>query len=197
MSFLESEVFIYIVIPALIFFARIIDVSIGTMRIIFVSRGAKIIAPLLGFFEVLIWLLAIGKVMQNLDNWLCYVSYAAGFAAGTYIGICIEEKLAMGTFIIRVVTKSDATDLINRLREEGYGATSLNAQGSKGQVNVIYSVVRRESIAQVVDIIRTFNPKAFYSIEDIRYVSEGIFPQEQTFFQKSMRVLPRMRRKGK
>ena len=96
MAFFGSEIFTFIILPILIFIARVCDVSIGTMRIIFISRGAKILAPLLGFFEILIWLVAIGKVMQNLDNIACYVAYAGGFATGNFVGIRIEEKLAMG-----------------------------------------------------------------------------------------------------
>ncbi|GAE87820.1 hypothetical protein JCM21531_1220 [Acetivibrio straminisolvens JCM 21531] len=81
----------------LIFFSRIIDVTIGTIRIIFVSRGKKYLAPVLGFFEVLVWIVAISQVMQNLNNFACYFAYAAGFATGTFVGIIIEEKLAIGT----------------------------------------------------------------------------------------------------
>jgi len=196
MDFFDSPTFTYILLPLMIFFARIADVSIGTMRIIFTSRGAKIIAPLLGFFEVLIWLLAMGRVMQNLDNIVCYVAYGAGFAAGNYVGICIEQKLAMGTFIIRIVTAKDASALIKELRAEGYGATSIAAEGASGPVNVIYSVVKRGHIRNVVKIIGKFNPNAFYSIEDVRFVSEGIFPLRKPFY-RGFRFLPPILRKGK
>ena len=179
MAIFDSEIFTFILLPALIFLARICDVTIGTMRIIFVSKGAKVIAPLLGFFEVLIWLIAIGKVMQNLDNWLCYVAYAGGFGAGNFVGIHIEEKLAMGTFVLRVITRKDATELINNLRSEGHGATSVPAEGNSGGVNVIYSVIKRSDIDEVIAIIKRFNPKAFYSIEDVRFVSEGIFRRKK------------------
>jgi uncharacterized protein YebE (UPF0316 family) len=79
----------WIVLPLLIFLARVVDVSMGTIRVIFVSRGLKYLAPVVGFFEVLIWLLAIGQIMKNLSSPLCYVAYAGGFAAGNYIGIVI------------------------------------------------------------------------------------------------------------
>jgi uncharacterized protein YebE (UPF0316 family) len=197
MGFFESPTFTYLLLPLMIFIARIADVSIGTMRIIFTSRGAKVIAPLLGFFEVLIWLLAMGRVMQNLNNVACYLAYGAGFAAGNYVGICIEQKLAMGTFIIRVVTAKDASELIAHLRAEGYGATSIAAHGGSGPVSVIYSVVKRGHIREVIQIIRKFNPNAFYSIEDVRFVSEGIFPSSEPFYLKGFRLLPRILRKGK
>ena len=97
------DLYTYLLLPLLIFCARIIDVSIGTLRIIFVSKGKRNIAPLLGFFEVLVWILAISEIMQNLNNWVCYVAYAAGFAAGNYVGMIIEEKLAIGILIIRII----------------------------------------------------------------------------------------------
>ena len=97
-----------IIIPLLIFVARIFDVTLGTIRIILVSRGVKIPAALLGFFEVLIWLIAIGRVMQNLNNVSNYIAYAGGFAMGNFVGIYIENKLAMGLLSIRVVTAKDA-----------------------------------------------------------------------------------------
>jgi uncharacterized protein YebE (UPF0316 family) len=197
MGFFDSETVTYVLIPLMIFVARIVDVTMGTMRVIFISRGAKLIAPLLGFFEILIWLVAMGKVMQNLSNVYCYLAYAAGFATGNFVGICVEEKLAMGTFIIRIVTNRDAAELVQRMRTAGYGATSLDAEGASGPVNVIYSVVRRGSIDDVVEIIKRFNPNAFYSIEDVRFVSEGIFPVREPFYRRGFRFLPPILRKGK
>jgi uncharacterized protein YebE (UPF0316 family) len=197
MGFFDSETVTYVLIPLMIFVARIVDVTMGTMRVIFISRGAKLIAPLLGFFEILIWLVAMGKVMQNLSNVYCYLAYAAGFATGNFVGICVEEKLAMGTFIIRIVTNRDAAELVQRMRTAGYGATSLDAEGASGPVNVIYSVVRRGSVDDVVEIIKRFNPNAFYSIEDVRFVSEGIFPVREPFYRRGFRFLPPILRKGK
>ncbi|NIM91799.1 MAG: DUF2179 domain-containing protein [Candidatus Aminicenantes bacterium] len=175
-SFLSSEIFKWIVIPLLIFMARILDVSLGTVRIIFVSRGLKYLAPLVGFFEVIIWLLAIRVIIQNLNNVACYIAYGAGFAMGTFIGLQIEKKIAIGNSIIRVITKKDATELIEHLREKDYGITSIDAQDLRGKVHVIYIIIRRHDIENVAGIIREFNPQAFYTIEDIRLVSRGIFP---------------------
>jgi len=162
--------------PLLIFMARICDVSIGTMRIIFVSKGKKYIAPILGFFEVLIWITAISKIMQNLDNYINYVAYAAGFATGNFVGMIIEEKLAMGFQMIRVFTYHNGPDLVQNLNSSGFGATSVEAQGAKDKVYLIYTIVKRTELDQVLGIIDQFNPKAFYTIEDVRAVNEGIFP---------------------
>jgi uncharacterized protein YebE (UPF0316 family) len=172
---MSPELFDYLILPFLIFLARIVDVSIGTLRIIFVSKGKKYLAPLLGFFEVLVWIIAIGEIMQNLNNISCYIGYALGFAAGNYIGMLIEEKLALGVVGIRIVTKRNADNLIQALIEGGYGITHLDAHGAKEDVSVIYSSIMRQDLNQMVDLIKHHNPKAFYTVEDIKFVKEGFF----------------------
>jgi uncharacterized protein YebE (UPF0316 family) len=199
MTFLDSETFTFIIVPVLIFFARVCDVTMGTIRIIFVSRGHKFLAPLVGFFEILIWLIAIGKIFQNLNNITCYVAYAGGFAAGNLVGIWLEEKLAMGTLIMRVITRKEGVELIKSLRSAGYGATRIAAEGSSGTVSVIYSVIKRSDLNDVVGIVKKFNPKAFYSIEDVRFVSEGVFPLGKSGYRNNIFGLGRLFRvrKGK
>ena len=178
-SFFQSEIFIYFVLPLLIFLARIFDVTIGTIRIILVSKGRKNLAPYLGFFEVLIWILAISRIMQNLNNPICYIAYAGGFAAGNYIGMMVEEKIALGDLLIRIITQKEANYLIKSLHQEGYGTTSIDASGTKGRVHIIFSIIKRAELKKVVDMINDFNPNAFYSIEDLRLISHGIFPVKQ------------------
>lgn len=173
---IDPGVFSLVIVPVFIFLARICDVTIGTMRIIFVSRGMKMIAPILGFVEVFIWIIAVGQIFQNLTNPLNYFAYAAGFATGNYVGMLVEERLAMGLALIRIITQRDATNLIDYLRAAGYGVTVLDAQGKLGPGKVIFSVVKRKNIRDVEDAIHEFNPKAFYSIEDIRRAAEGTFP---------------------
>lgn len=196
-SALGSEIFRWVVIPLFIFFARVLDVTLGTIRIVFVSRGLKYFAPLVGFFEVIIWLLAIRAVMHNLTNVLCYLAYGAGFAMGNLVGLIIEDRLALGVSIIRIITKKDASELIIFLRSEGFGVTSMDAHGSEGKVNVIYLVVKRSCIQNVIEDIRRFNPHAFYTIEDVRMVSEGIFPMKKSLFLKVNLGLFHFFRKGK
>ena len=196
-SFFHSEAFTFVLLPVLIFLARILDVSFGTIRIIFISRGHKFLAPLIGFFEILIWLVAIGKVMQNLTNVYCYIAYAGGFAAGNFTGMWIEEKLAMGTLIIQIITKKDASALIDNLKSSGYGVTVVPAEGSTGQVHIVYSLIKRSALKDVVAIIKRFNPKAFYSIEDVRFASKGILPLRKSLYVKGVFDLLKMRRKGK
>lgn len=176
LSLIDSDIFAWVVLPLLIFISRIFDVTLGTMRIIFVSRGGKLIAPVLGFFEVFIWLIAIGQIMQNLNNVMCYIAYAGGFAAGTYVGIVIEEKLAIGILVIRVILAEDECQLKERLAASGYGVTVVDAKGVNGEVKVVYTIVRRKDIDNVISIIHECHAKAFYSIEEARTAREGVFP---------------------
>ena len=176
---LETSVFQWIVLPILIALTRVCDVTIGTIRIIFVSKGNKIISPILGFFEVLIWLLAISQVMQNLSNWVCYVAYAGGFAIGNYIGIILEEKLAVGTLLVRVFVNDDYLPLVEALKSKNFGVTIFDAEGSRGKVRMIYTIIQRKFLQEVVAQIKQFDPKAFYTIEDIRLAREGIFQTRQ------------------
>ncbi len=180
--FYNSEAFKLIIIPLLIFLARICDVTLDTARIIYVSRGMKFLAPLIGFFEVLIWLISITQIMNNLTNVIYYIAYAGGFAMGNYIGIYIEEKMAIGTVVIRIITQKKASDLVEYLKCDGYGVTHIDAQGSLGPVKVVYTIIKRRDVARVIDIIRKFNPMAFFTIEDIRSVREGVFRKTKNPF---------------
>lgn len=175
-NFFDTNFFTYFLLPFLIFISRIMDVTIGTIRIVMVSKGQKIWAPLLGFFEILIWLLAISRIFENLDNWACYFAYAAGFATGNYIGLIIEERLAMGIVKIQIITRRNAGDLIINLKNAGYGITHHEARGSSENVSIIYSIIKRNEIQKVENIVKETNPKAFYSIEDVKSVSHGVFP---------------------
>jgi uncharacterized protein YebE (UPF0316 family) len=178
-SILGSNIFTWIILPALIFTARIFDVTLGTIRIVFVSRGKKFLAPVFGFFEVLIWLLAIGQIMKNLTNVFCYLAYAGGFATGNFVGLYLEEKLAMGILVIRVITGRDASEMIEYLREQGYGVTNVDAQGVSGKVNLIFMIIKRRQFRKVVEVIQRFHPQAFYSVEDVRHVSKGVFAAKE------------------
>lgn len=183
----QFNFFNWIVIPLMIFFARVSDVSLGTMRIISLSRGLRKIAPVLGFFEILIWLFAIRQIFNHLNNPVCYLAYAGGFASGIFTGMWIEEKLALGLRVIRVITKLDAKNLITELRRLGYGVTVADAEGNKGKVKIVFTLVKRSDIPEIIKLIKRFNPKAFYSIEDVRAAAEGNFPHQNTVFSKFMR----------
>lgn len=177
MEFFDTSIFSYLILPLLIFLARIADVSLGTLRIIFVLKGMKRAAPFIGFFEILIWLIAISRIFHDLDNWAAYIAYAGGFAAGNYFGILLEERLAIGHEMVRVITKSEAGDLVVSLKEKGFGVTSIIAHGIEGDVGVLFIIVKRSMIKEVLEIINNYNPRALYTVEPIRLVNHEIFHQ--------------------
>lgn len=177
----SPEITAWVITPLLIFFARLVDVSIGTMRIIFVSRGHRALAPLLGFFEILIWLVAIRQVFTQLDNPAAFVAYAAGFAAGNYLGLILESKLAIGLAAIRIITSEDSKDLIAQLNACDFGVTLVAARGVSGDVQLIFTVVPRRQLETAVMIIKRLHPNAFISISDVRSVQEGVFPQSHPY----------------
>mgnify|MGYP002639470092 FL=1 len=176
----QFDIWTWVVIPLLIFLARIIDVSMGTIRVIFISKGFKKIAPILGFFEVIVWLLAISQVMKNLTNWISYIAYGAGFAAGTYVGMYLEEKISIGKVILRIITKKDSHEMVKKIRSRWHatiidGETSLNSK-----VKIIFMVLKKKEVEDVISVVNDYQPKAFYTIEDVRFVlDEGILPVER------------------
>lgn len=194
-EFFTSDLFTWVILPLLIFIARIFDVSIGTMRLIFVSKGMKILAPVLGFFEVTIWLIAIGQIMQHLDNVMCYIAYGLGFAMGNYLGIVLEEKMSIGTVLIRVIPQKDTTQLSTVLRESGFGVTEADVEGMKGKAKMILSIINRKDIRSYIEKVNIHNPKAFYTIEEVNAIKDGYIKNHRTF--SPFDSLNFLRRKGK
>jgi uncharacterized protein YebE (UPF0316 family) len=172
----DGDLFRYLILPLLIFSARVVDVSLGTLRIIYLSRGFKLFAATCAFFEILIWLAAITQIFQHLSNLIMYLSYAAGFATGSYVGITIENKLAVGFVAVRIITQKDATELVEHLRERDYGVTTAAASGISGNVRLVFTIIRRKDLKEAIDIIKQFNPGAFFSVEDVKSVKKGVFP---------------------
>jgi uncharacterized protein YebE (UPF0316 family) len=193
----SSGYYMWFVIPFLIFIARIADVSIGTVRVIFVSRGFKYLAPVVGFIEILIWLLAIGQIMKNLSNPMCYIAYAGGFAMGNFVGICIAERLSLGVVLIRVISKKDALPLVEQLKKENYGVTSVDGHGISGEVKVVFTIVPRREVKPVIEQVKKFNPNAFYSVEEVGYVEKGVFPIRRSWHDSTWLRLFKPFRKGK
>ena len=176
---LKSDLFVWVVLPLLIFVARVADVSMGTLRMILVARGIRWLAPLIGFFEVLIWLVAVGQTIQHLSNVICYLSFSVGFATGTFVGMLVESRLCIGKAVIRTITNKEAFGLVESLREANCGVTTVDAQGATGPVKIIFSVVERRDLTRVVGLIKTFDPQAFYTIGDVKHVGEGVFPPRE------------------
>ena len=154
---------------------RVLDVSLGTLRIVFISRGDKLLSPLLGFFEVLIWIVAMGQVMQNLSSPAAYLGWSLGFAAGNYVGLVIEQKLALGMVVIRVITSSSVNELMLELADKNYRNVIIEAESEEGRMNVLFSIVKRKNVDEITNLIRTRIPNAFYTIEGIQRFSDGVY----------------------
>ncbi|MFA5224375.1 MAG: DUF2179 domain-containing protein [Candidatus Omnitrophota bacterium] len=166
--YIPQNIFVQIAIPLLIFLARAADVSMAAMRIIFVTRGIRALAATIGFFEMLIWLIGITQIMQNLNNPINYIAFAAGFSMGTFVGITIERKIAIGNIAVQFITGKDSSGLLTYFRANGYGATAIDAQGTSGPVKIIFIIVRRKLLEKTLDIIKKFDSNAFYTIGDVR-----------------------------
>lgn len=176
LPFTQTSLFIWVIVPLLIFLARIVDVSLQTIRIVSISRGIRWLAPLVGFFEVLIWLLAIGQIMKKVSHPVAYIAYAAGFAAGTAIGQSIERRLSLGMVLVRVITPSSSQAFRRRLRELKFGFTHVPAQGAEGPVELVFTVIRRQHLGQVQELVREVMPDAFYSVEEVAGARETVYP---------------------
>jgi uncharacterized protein YebE (UPF0316 family) len=175
-SVISPAVFSYVIVPLLIFSARVCDMSLDTIRVIFMSKGIQYLPAFIGFFEVIIWLVAIGQVMNNLTNAVCYIAYGGGFATGTFIGMAIEERLSLGLTSVRIITKEDPAELMQFLRSHNYGVTSIDGEGGTGKVKMVFTIIKRQDLKHVIGIIKDYHPNAFYSVEEVKSVAEGVFP---------------------
>ncbi len=159
----------------LIFAARVTDVSLGTMRIVFVARGLRRLAPLVGFVEMTVWLIAISQLVQHLDRPLNYLAYAGGYATGTWLGLLLEARLALGVVAVQIISGNDVGNLAERLAGDRFGITTVAARGLTGRVRLLYSVIRRRELAHLLETVRTLEPEAFVSVSDVRLAREGYF----------------------
>ena len=171
-------------LPIIIFFGRIFDVSLGTLRIIFVSKGERLKAPIIGFFEILIWVVIISQVFSRANDIVTYLSYAAGYAAGNYVGILIEKRIAFGVILCRVYTNKSGSKLLKLFTLNGFGATMTHGTGSVNEVDIIETILERKHLKRVSNIVLEFDKDAFYVIEDIRTRSRGVFPKSQNLLKR-------------
>ncbi len=171
----HPDLYNWFILPLIIFLSRIGDVSLSTLRNIFLHKGFKKMVPVFGFFEVLLWIIVISQVMKNLNNWMCYVAWAAGFSLGTIVGMAIEERLALGLKVVRIIVTDNGEKIIAALRERRQGVTVLDGRGAVGPVKMIYTVVNRKEVPQIETLILSYYPDAFYSVEEIKEVHKGTF----------------------
>jgi uncharacterized protein YebE (UPF0316 family) len=171
-------------IPILIFFARICDVSIGTVRTILVIGGHQWISASLGFFEVIIWVLAIGGVITYLTNPFALLGYAGGFAAGVFVGMFIENRIALGYRVIRIISHDLNVNMSNQLRQRGYTVTRLDGSGREGPVEFAFMVVKRREVTKVQRDLAQIDPKAWMSVGQADRPSTAALSPDSRFARK-------------
>jgi uncharacterized protein YebE (UPF0316 family) len=158
---------------AIIFVLRLIGVTLATLRVLIMMRGRKFLAATMGFFEVLVYVLAIGQVVNNLSNVWNLLGYGLGFSAGTLIGMSIEERLALGYATIRIVSRYTGQRMADAIRAAGYGATIDWGQGRDGTVGIVYATVRRREIDAIITLAEEVDNDAFVTVEDTRTIRRG------------------------
>ena len=167
-AFLDRLNEIPFLLPLAIMFLRIIDVSIGTVRMIMVFRNRRFVAASLGFFEVIIWLTAITGIISHINNWLNIVFYGLGFALGNVVGMLIENKVAIGQQVVRFISTNEGDRITGAIREKGYGVTEVVALGRGGPVGLGFVITSRKKVKTLLAIISEIDPKAVVTIEDVR-----------------------------
>ncbi len=166
------DFFNWFLFPLIIFCSRICDVSLGTLRSVLASKGNKNIVPYIGFFEVLLWLIAISQIMKNLNNVMCYFAWAGGYAMGSYIGLTIEEKLAIGKQVMRIITNQSYEKFLVELKKRNFGYTMIDGEGARGPVKLIFAVAERKKIKSVALLVNEHLPNSFYSVEDVKEAAD-------------------------
>jgi len=159
----------------LIFLLRVSDMSLDTMRVLFIMRGKRGIVWVLGFMQALIFIIAISIVLNDLDSVLKIIGYAAGFATGNVVGMLIEEKLAIGHIQISVISPRLGSAIAEKLRQEGYAVTEVAARGKDGMVALISCSVLRKNVGHIQKLINQIDPNAFITAEDVRPVRRGFW----------------------
>ncbi len=177
----------WVILPILVFIARVADVTLGTLRIVFTSRGKRNLAPVLGFVEVFIWIVVVSQIVSNMHSYPAFIGYAAGFAMGTYIGLRIEQKLAIGTLVLRIILPQGGEQLAHDLRVAGFGVTIVNGEGATGPVKLLYSVIKRKELQHITEIIHQHNPKTFFSVEEVSSAESGVFTSDYMTGKRSHR----------
>ncbi|MGE5541496.1 MAG: DUF2179 domain-containing protein [Bacillota bacterium] len=165
------------VLEALFIFAcRVADVSLGTIRLLFIVRGKRYQAAVVGFFEVFIFINALGRVMSNISSPLKLVAYAGGFAVGNIVGSLLEERITTGYRTVYVVLpQGQAETLTCRLRESGFGATVVPASGREGMRSMVMMTLERKTLQVALNLIDSEAPEAFVTILDTRQRRGGVF----------------------
>lgn len=163
--------------PVVIFAMRVVDVSMGAVRLILMVRGWRKVAAGVGFVEVIIWIVAVGNALQHLTSVYHVVGYAGGFATGTYVGVSVEHALALGKVVVRaIISDGEGGATARALRDDGYAVTEVDGRGRDGPVDIVNVVVKRREAGRVAAVIEATAPASFITVEEIRSARRGMLP---------------------
>lgn len=169
-----------IITGLLIFFARVADVSMGTMRMLMLVKGRRIPAAAIGFFEVIVYILALGRVVNQLDNWVYLLIYALGFSTGNYMGIFLEERMALGYIGAQIVVQSESDSLVQFLRENGYGVTVTEGWGMSGPKDILTIILPRRQMPKLMDLVNSHDSKSFTIVMDAKKTLGGYYQRQKS-----------------
>lgn len=158
-----------------IYFAKVSDVTLTTIRMIMVVKGRRIQAAAIGFVEIIIYIMALGKVLEDLSNPINVLMYATGYATGNYLGIYVEEKMALGSIIAQVIAPGNSMKLAEKLREEGFGVTVAEAYGKDGMQHILNIAMQRKNLHKLYKVLDEYDTKTFVTITDARSTRGGYF----------------------
>jgi len=158
-----------------IFGARILDVSMSTVRMLMIVQGRRVYAAIIGFFEVIVYITALGKVVNGLSNPGNLLAYALGFACGNYIGIFIEEKIALGNLTAQVVLNGNVDEVVEELRGKGYGVTVIEGLGKTGIRKILNITLKRKDLSNLHQILNSLDNEAFITVSNTKHISGGYF----------------------
>ncbi|CAN5874858.1 DUF2179 domain-containing protein [soil metagenome] len=176
---IEFDFISYILLPALIFLARVADVTVATVKLMFVVNNARKKAAFLVFFEALITIMALSRIMQDASNILAFVMYAAGFATGTFVGMWIEEKMAYGSMLVRILCKDMPPELLHYLVQNKYRYSLVEANDQEGNTQVLFTVCKRSRLKVFLPALEQIAPQALYTIEGVKQVSQEFLPEKE------------------
>ena len=155
----------------IIILARICDVSLGTLRTVAIVHGRRGLALTFGFFEVLVWAMVVSRIIGTLQDPVYAIAYAAGFAAGNYVGLLIESRIGWGEQIARIFTREG--DLEKKLRDAGYRVTTFEGRGLEGPVLELFIQETRRNIPLLLEKARQFDPSCFFLVGNVSYTSRS------------------------
>ena len=164
----------------IVFVARCLDISLATIRILMILHGQRFYAAVIGFFESLIFISVLTYILQGLNDIPSLFFYALGFATGNYLGIFVEEKVAIGCANIQVISRTNPERLIDEIRQKGFGVTVVDGHGREGTIRkIIHVLIKRKDMKVLMDLIEQIDDHAFVTVLDTKKIVGGYFSKKK------------------